>query len=62
MFWCFLALHFGQGGDASHEKDKDAANGKHEVQKHALSKEGTLAGEAANTAKPAAESGLSNGN
>lgn len=52
-------LH-GQGGDVS--QDKDAANGKPGVQKQALSNEGTLAGEAANTSKPAAESGVSNSN
>lgn len=52
----------GQGADVSHEKDKDVINGRPEVKKQELSKEGTLAGEVANTSKPAAESGASNGN
>ncbi|TVU45040.1 hypothetical protein EJB05_04509 [Eragrostis curvula] len=51
-----------EGGDVSHEKDKEAANGKPGVQTHALSKEGTLAGEAVNTSKSAAEIGVLNGN
>ncbi|CAN6297788.1 unnamed protein product [Urochloa humidicola] len=52
----------GQGPDASQEKDKDASDGNPGTQKHALSKEGTLAEEAANASKPVAESGMSNGN
>ncbi|RCV40909.1 hypothetical protein SEVIR_9G091300v4 [Setaria viridis] len=52
----------GQGGDVSQEKDKDATDGNLGAQKHALSKEGTLAEEASNASKPVAESGVSNGN
>ncbi|KAL6637851.1 hypothetical protein ACP70R_025423 [Stipagrostis hirtigluma subsp. patula] len=50
-----------QGVDVSHE-DKDAINGKPGLHKQALSKEGTTSGEAVNASKPAAESGVSNGN
>ncbi|RLN39513.1 YTH domain-containing family protein 2-like isoform X1 [Panicum miliaceum] len=48
--------------DVSQEKDKDATDGKPGAQKHVLSKEGTLAEEAANASKPVTESGVSNGN
>jgi hypothetical protein len=57
-----LAMNFGQGGDVSHEKDKDAANGKPGVQKQPSGNEGALAREAVNTSKPAAESVVSNSN
>lgn len=62
-FWCYLIdVHIGQGGDASQERDKDVTDGKTGAQKHALSKEGTLAEEVVNASKPVAESGASNGN
>jgi YTH domain-containing family protein len=55
-------MNFDQGGDVSHEKDKDAANGKPGVQKQPSGNEGALAREAVNTSKPAAESVVSNSN
>ncbi|KAF8775656.1 hypothetical protein HU200_004435 [Digitaria exilis] len=50
------------GVDPSQEKDKDVTDGKPGAQKHALSKEGTLAEEAVNASKSVPESGVSNGN
>jgi hypothetical protein len=62
FWWHHIVVHIGQASDVSQEKDKDATDGKPGAQKHVLSKEGTLAEEAANASKPVAESGVSNGN
>uniref|UniRef100_A0A0E0GTN4 YTH domain-containing family protein n=1 Tax=Oryza nivara TaxID=4536 RepID=A0A0E0GTN4_ORYNI len=49
--------------DASHEKEKNAIDGKSTAQKQALSKEGTpIVGEMLNASKSAVESSVTNGN
>jgi hypothetical protein len=58
-------MHFVQGSldNASHEKEKNAIDGKSTAQKQALSKEGTpIVGEMLNASKSAVESSVTNGN